>query len=481
MGGKDSGVSSSSSTLWLEAAYFNPSATRKTAFQHNIHSDSSYRFERGADPAQVLQAQALATALLIEFAGATPTQIIQANRQIDTIHLAELNHAQALTTLNIPDTTTADLHRILTHLNLVLKNQDALTSLWEIPSYRADLRRHADLVEEIARIYGLDAVAPSFISTYSPTSSADAIYDEQLRLRQQLAHLGLFESQNLRFVANDALNFSIEHDQPTDKAVPLKNPLSTDYAYLRPNLIAGLLANAEANVRQGTHQLRFFELGTVFETFKAGYMGNDRLSLLLSGANQTQTWQNNKPNNTSIHDLHGILCQSLRISELEWHPLPHTPFFIQRFQLKYQNKAIGWAGQIHPSQARSRDIKNPIFVAEIRYTPLQQALATPPIKYTELPKFPSVSRDVAFELPQSLTYREVRSFFTKYKEPLLVHTELFDLYTDPTGEKLALDKKSMAWQLTYRSLEKTLDSAEVDAAHQKLLTQLKATLNITIR
>ena len=185
----------------------------------------------------------------------------------------------------------------------------------------------------------------------------------------------------------------------------------------------------------------------------------------------------------SIHDLRGILeaLPGIAGQSLELVPKPLDAWLLSA-ELKRGSKTLGWIAMLHPARARDIDARHPVFVAEIAMAALQQG-AQGVAKFTELPRFPSITRDVAFELPADVPHAKIAEFFTaqQKKEALLVGAELFDVFADPTGQKLASDRKSVAWSLTYRSPERTLETKEVDEVHARVLQALVGTLPASIR
>jgi phenylalanyl-tRNA synthetase beta chain len=165
---------------------------------------------------------------------------------------------------------------------------------------------------------------------------------------------------------------------------------------------------------------------------------------------------------------------------VETKTLKDNDTFLLHSELKSGNRVLGWIAQLHPARARLIDARQPVYVVELLLSALRQG-STGPAKFTELPRFPAMSRDVAFELPAEVPHAKVAAFFAGLKEPLLISTELFDVFTDATGTKLAADRKSTAWTLTYRASDKTLETAEVDATHSRILAALEKALPVVVR
>ncbi|GEP41320.1 phenylalanine--tRNA ligase subunit beta [Brevifollis gellanilyticus] len=480
MGGEETGVVEGSTNILLEAAYFAPSTVRRTARRLNLHSDSSYRFERGIDPQQVHGGSDLATKLILEIAGGTAEAEIRVAGEAPTlVNDVVLDEVRAHKLLGISELKTEEAHDILSKLGLIKKSGDAAASTWSIPSYRLDLLRSVDLVEEIARVIGLDRVPAKFTAAFAQGDGTDKIYDHAMQLRQALANRGFNEAQTLRLIATGQTNDALGN--PTGGLAALKNPLSEDHTTLRPSIVPGLLASAALNVRQGADRLRLFEIGRVFLKMPNGMVREEeRLAILLSGPVAPSTWHAREPKAADIFDLRGLVESLPGVSSVEIKPLKDNGTFLLHSELKAGNRVLGWIAQVHPARARALDARTPVYVVELLLSALRQGSAGP-AKFTDLPRFPSITRDVAFELSTDVSNAKVTAFFGSVKEPLLISTALFDVFADPSGTKLPKDRKSLAWTLTYRASDKTLETAEVDAAHSRIVAALEKALPVVVR
>jgi len=482
MGGEETGVTEGTVNMVLEAAYFTPSGIRRTSRRLGIHSDSSYRFERGMDPQQVQGASDLAVKLILELAGGQVEETLAvAGAAPALVQDVTLDEERAHRLLGIPDLKTEEAHGILTKLGLIQKGSDAAKTVWTIPSYRLDLIRSVDLVEEVARVVGLERVPSRSIAVMASGDATDRQYDHVMQLRQALANRGFNEAQTLRLISTAQISDSLGNANPAAVSVALKNPLSEDLTTLRPSLIPGLLTTAELNIRQGAQRLRFFEAGRVFLKLPNGQTREeDRLAILLSGPVAPGSWHGREPQASDVFDLRGIVESLPGVTSLDVKPLTDNGAFLLHHELKAGNRVLGWIAQLHPARARQLDARSPVYVVELLLSALRQG-SSGPAKFEDLPRYPAMTRDVAFELPANVANTKVSAFFTGLKEPLLVKADLFDVFTDATGTKLAADRKSVAWTLTYRAPDKTLETPEVDAVHQRVLAALEKALPATIR
>lgn len=484
IGGEDSGVTETTTDVILEAAYFTPSFIRRSSRRTALSSDSSYRFERGSDPQAVLNAAALAAKFIVEIADGTiegPTAVAGEAPVLMrpvTLDVAKLDQLMGGSiTLNAAKD-------ILTKLGLTEGSNDS----WEIPSHRLDLQRHIDLVEEIARVHGLDNVESRFVGAFVDESAVDKAYDYQLALKHQLAAIGFYETQTIKLIAEHSNDNMVAQMCDALPQRPLMDgdlvkvalPLSEEHAVMRPSLVPGLVVVAARNIRQGRKSLRFFEMGKQFRNAgKAKDLEAESLSFLVSGTDAPLNWANKEPKISDLYDLKAVIDAILPKAKIQLKERKHEGFILVADVLA-DGKPIGAFAQLTPARCRAIDANNPVYVAELDLAQLQQ-LATAIEKVDELPQFPDSSRDAAMEAPLTLENAAIEAAIKKHNESLLVDYHCFDVFTDPTGEKIAVDKKSVAYSFTYRSPDKTLKAKEVDKAHQALLDFLAKSTTVTFR
>lgn len=476
MGGLDSGVTESTTSIILESAYFTPSGIRRTSRRTALSSDSSYRYERGIDPQGVIPAAALAISLL---ESRSPNGCItRAAGQIPaapTPVSLDLNRLHHLLGNSI---STEAAEEILTRLGLT-KLADGK---WQIPSFREDLTRHIDLAEEITRVHGLDNVPSRFRATLVPTSDIDAAYDADMILRRRLAALGLFECQTIKLIADSQLpdSFTLRPMQDGD-LIRVKSPLSEDHAIMRPSIVPGLVASAERNARQQAKSIRLFEMGRVFRNAGGGKaldQESDSLAILITGNAQPSSWSN-KDRAADLYDVKGILSALLPNQTISLKAKDREGFALGA-EIKAGDQTIGVFARLLPARERALDFSAPVFIAELDLAKLRKLISTKS-QVEDLPQFPGSSRDAAMELPLSTPNAEIESLLEKAKEPLLVSYECFDLFTDPSGQKIAADRKSIAYRFHYRAPDRTLKANEVDAAHEGILKLLKSINGLEFR
>ncbi len=478
MGGLTSGVTETTTDILLESAYFTPQGIRRTSRRTALSSDSSYRFERGVDPQGVLTASDFAVKLILETAGGTAEASTQVAGEAPVLtHPVALDAAKLDQLMGGSISLTA-AEEILTRLGLT-KLADGR---WSVPSFRADLQRHIDLVEEIARVHGLANVPSRFLGAFVPASAIDAAYDADMVLRRRLAALGVYECQTIKLIADHQLADALPLRPLQDgDIIRVKLPLSEDHAVMRPSLVPGLVASAARNVRQQAKSLRFFEMGRAFRNAgggKAKDQESETLAILLSGGTTPAAW-NQADRQADLYDIKGLINALVPNKTIRFSPREREGFTLG-CDIKADDQIIGVFARLKPSRERELDFTAPVFVAELDLTKLRKLLTG--IEHVEdLPQFPGSSRDAAMELPVTLPNAEIEAVLAKCNEPLLITFECFDVFTDPTGEKLPTDRKSVAYRFQYRDSGRTLKAEEVDAAHQKVLEALTQKLGVKFR
>ncbi|MFV1994712.1 MAG: phenylalanine--tRNA ligase subunit beta [Verrucomicrobiales bacterium] len=482
IGGELSGVTESTTEIILESAYFTPPCIRRTSRRLNLSTDSSYRFERGVDPAGVLAASALATRLIVELAGGEPQQkTLTAGTLPRSGSEIEFDPERARALLGAP-IEDAEMHGILEKLGLTRISTNAGRSSWAVPSRRLDLHRHIDLVEEIARVAGLDRIPSSHGAYIADLSRIDEFYDFLGELCARLSGVGFFECKTLKLTSDKRLEDHLLATAGEGEPLRLKNPLSDEHTLLRPTLLPSLLEVAERNVHQGARSLRLFEAGTVFHRAKDGKSTTEaqHLGLLLGGEAAPRSWQDASPRSADIFELLGIIRLLLAGATPSIEPLEEASPLALSARVLVGGNEIGRCGQLAPARARAINFDSPVLVAELDLEALFE-ISRVPARYRELDRFPAVTRDIAMEIPADFPNKNVETFFSSRQEPLLVSAELFDVFRDESGAKLAADKKSLAYSLTYRDKNATLTAGNVDDAHAKILEALASELPVQIR
>lgn len=478
MGGEPTGVTESTTDILLESAYFERGVVRASGRSLGLSSDSSYRFERGVNPAGIEHAAARAARLIVELAGGEVVGgVCRAGsipqRQISTLSLRDAK-TRSVMGYEISRDRACE---ILKAFGLEMTGSDAATTAWSIPSWRGDLEREIDLIEEIARVEGLDNVPVSRASLFTPTTKTDRSYDFRIGLARYLAGAGFYEARTLTLVSEAML----EDDIFADGGEPLRvrNPLGEDNAALRPSLLPGLIQCAARNVRHGARAVRLFEIGRVFHACEeAGEEEKMRLAMVATGAAIQPHWSSRLERSFDIFDLKGAF-ESLPAAAFRVVPCKQGKAVLAG-RIEALGIPVGFLGQVAPSRARALDIDAPLLVAEIDLEILEPILQKPR-RYRDIARFPSISRDIALIVNESTCHDDILNAIHMANEPLLTGVSVFDVFSDTEGKKVPLGKKSVAYSLTFSSAERTLNSEEVNEAQQRIKACLKTCLGASLR
>jgi phenylalanyl-tRNA synthetase beta chain len=486
MGGEETGVTEATRNILLESAYFLPASIRRTARNLNLPSDASYRFERGVDPRMILPASQRATDLIREIAQGNPAKETAAAGELPAnppdVTLSYKKCDQVLGLAIKPKTIDEILERFGLSKGTCLSTATARRAsksknkngeaTFKIPSYRRDLRRDVDLIEEVVRAYGVEKIPGTDRSRFTPASVADKSHDLETALRSELVARGLAEVRTSKLISRHSIAAS-------ENAIAVRNPLSEDHVALRPSLLAGLLEVLDRNVRAGTERVAIFELGRVFipPTGKE----ERRLGILLWGrATSAPHWRAQTNRSLDFFDLRGAI-ESLPIGTLSFRGADQSDFALAT-EILSGGQIIGSAGQLSAGRASGIDARGPIVFAELHLDFVLEA-QKPGKRFRDIEKFPAVTRDIAMIVPEQVTHAEILHTIEEPKEPLLESVQLFDLFESDqitvTGRGPA--GKSLAYSLTYRGKNRTLTNEEVTVAHARIRERLQRELGVTLR
>jgi phenylalanyl-tRNA synthetase beta chain len=466
MGGEETGVTDSTKNILLEAAYFLPGSIRRTARELNLQSDASYRFERGVDPDMILRASQRAAELMAEIAGGTPAKEIHVAGELppDPADVS-LSYEKCSRVIGIAiEPNTVD--EILTRFGLRKSAGTNESAIWKIPSYRRDLQRDVDLIEEVLRAYGIDKIPGRTRGHFMATSAADRSHDvETLLLRHRLTGSGLSEVRTSKLISRSAM--------ASDKAVELRNPLSEDHVALRPNLISGLLDVLERNIRAGAESVSIFEIGRVF--IPPSGKEERHLGILLSGNIATASdWRSQIRRSPDLFDLKGALESVVPNVSFRAGKFPDFALAVEAWS---GDQRVGFGGQLLAGKSSP---SNSVLVAELNADFLLDKGGSAK-RFRELDRYPAITRDIAMIVPEKLTHVEVLRAIQEPAEPLLESVQLFDLFEIEKGVTATASGKSLAYRLTYRAKNRTLTNEEVTTVHAKIRERLKRELGATLR
>ncbi len=483
MGGENSEVSDSTRDILLESACFNPLSIRRTARQLNLGTEASYRFERGVDPEVAPIAMERAVQLLVELTGAEVVpngyDCVAGIKPPETITL-RVSRTNDLLGLQLDATEVA---RCLESIELTVSRADADTLLVTPPSFRIDLEREVDLIEEVARLQGYDEIPITM--PIVPMS-----FPEQqpgLELRKKLAAMlvsqGFFEAINYSFVDETYFDrLQLKSDDPVRTAVTLLNPLSEDQKIMRTMMLPSLLQNIARNTSRQNNDVKLFEIGKVFHPVADAPLPSEnvRLAGVISGSRHPGASLLHFGNTqVDIYDCKGMveaILQEVRLTKavsVEFKNESTTaPGYIQPDSYviyRAGETLLGYIGQIDTEVLKSFGVKQDVFFFDLDLDLITKREPTPK-SFKQLPKFPAVNRDIALIVPEAVASGELLTAVLHADEALVESADIFDVYR---GDAIGSGLKSVALSLTYRSVEQTLDDKTVNKVHQRLIKMLE--------
>lgn len=471
IGGMKSGVTNTTTSILLESAAFDAATIAASIRFHGIYTEAGYRFERG-NRAGTLEGSARVTELLAEIGeGVASKKLFVAGQLSESLQI-ELRGEQVRQLLGAA-ISDEQIETYLKKLGLIKKE-----NAWLIPSWRPDLLRPVDLIEEVARVHGIEAIEPRCIGFAAPSSKEDQIYDQMMTLRRRLVGGGFFEARTGTLVAKEAAD---------ERAIALRNPMGEQQALLRTSLLSGLKKVLQHNLQQGATSVRLFELGKVFQR-TASVHGEESfsLALIMTGEATLQSWRNEASRALDLYDLKGMIDQlvSGKIKYQSWEGTLSSEMSLVMHILCNQQR-VGYLGLLHPAAARELMLtgqEHPVAVAELDAAALCSAMQHQSLKKGGmLPRFPAITRDLALIVDKSIEYASLESLLLSAKEELLRAVALFDIFTDPSGEKIPADKKSVALSLRFQHDERTLAAQEVNEACDRLIVLLKNSFGAEVR
>ncbi len=483
MGGGNSEISEKTVNVLIESACFQQSSIRKTSKTLGLNTDASYRFERGVDPKGTVFALKRAALLMKEVAGG---QIVDGVVDEHPIPFTEQVIALSINNTNRLLGTNLDQETMSTHLKSIdfsvkKTNEDILEVT--VPSFRVDVSRHEDIVEEVARLSGYNNIPTSFPpipAAIKPLYKQITIKD---RIKDVLIGFGFTEAINYSFVKRSAVDqLRLRPEDSRRCAVEILNPLSEDQAVMRTSLIPGLLDTMHRNISWQTKNLKFFEIGRVFFNMqKKNIQPNEieYLSCLWTGKRVENSWHGGNLD-CDFYDLKGVaegLLKALRLEGIQFTALPSENCCYHKSghaaSIYIAGELVGTIGEVHHEVLSSYNLKQTAFIMELDLDLLIKKI--PENKtYKSLPKYPSVSRDITIIIDQGIEVQSVLKTLEKMNEKILENVELFDVYV---GENIPEKKKSLSLRLTYRSTERTLEDDTVNIIHSKISSMLIKAFN----
>ena len=487
-GGLESGVSAATTSIFLESAYFDSVSVRKTARRHGLNTDASFRFERGTDPNNTIYAMKRAALLIKEIAGGSiSSEVIDIypNPVADFKVEVSVDRIERLIGKKIGKET---IKKILTALEIGIEKEDGDTLNLLVPPYRVDVKREADIVEEVLRIYGFNNVeVPGKVNA----SLSYAPKPDEHKLKNTIADLLSYAGFNE--ILNNSLTKASYYENleslKMENTVRIFNPLSSDLNAMRQSLLFGGLECIAYNINRRNADLKFYEFGKSYQHFVNpenenpvdNYFEKEHLGVFMCGNKTAANW-NLKEEPTNFFHLKafaenvlkrlGFKIDKLRINEIE------NDQFTEGLSYGVKKKVLVEVGMVSGKILKEMDIDVPVYYADFDWEMLINEAAKNKVAYTTIPKYPAVKRDLALLIDKATCFAEIKTIAFNCEKNLLKSVSLFDIYE---GEKLGADKKSYAVSFILQDTEKTLEDKQIDKIMQKLIKSYEKQLGAQIR
>ncbi len=477
-GGINSGVTSNTKNIFLESAYFSPDYVRKTAQHHQLKTDASFRFERGTDPEITIYALKRAALLIKELAGA---QISSRIIDLYPTHIENFNvlvkykNIDRLIGKSLPKDK---IHSILESLDIAIQDKTEVGFTAIVPTYRVDVLREADVIEEILRIYGFNNIDLSenmgtdYLAEF-PVIDKDKL---QVKVTDTLASKGYYE-----VITNSLTKPTYsESDSSIDEKnnVVILNKLSEDLGVMRQSMLYSLMEVAAHNINRKQTDLKLFEFGKTYSHSGEKYKESPRLSILISGNIKGEHWSS-KTRKVEFYDLSGavkLVIGKLTRMELSSKVIQADPYDYA-LSLEANGKVIATIGKVSATVCRKIGLKQEIFYADIDWNLLLK-LTNNNIVFEEVSKFPEVKRDLSLVIDKGITFDQIQTLANSLERKYLKAINVFDVYE---GEKIDAGKKAYAMSFTLQDKEKTLTDKVIDKTMSKLMTSFENDLGAIIR
>lgn len=489
-GGLKSGVTESTTDVFLECAYFNPTWVRKTARRHGLSTDSSFRFERGVDPNDTLYVLKRAALLIQEIAGGSfvgEIQDVYPNKIENPIVELSYTKVNSLIGKNIDKETVKS---ILTSLEIEIKEESDDKLILSIPTYRVDVLRDVDVIEDILRIYGYNniEIGESLKSNLSYQTATDKGYDLQNLTSEQLTGDGFYEIMN-NSLTKEAYYTDLA-TYPASQSVHLLNPLSNDLNVMRQTLLFGGLESIAYNRNRKSNDLKLYEFGNCYyfdaekkdaEKPLKEYSEEFHLGLWLCGDTAGSSWARSTEK-TSIYQLKAyveniLLRLGLAQGQYEYEQVSNDIYSVALI-IKTRSRVLGSLGIVAKKLLKQTDINTEVYFAELNWDALMKETKKHKVTFAEISKYPQVKRDLALLLDKNILFEQIEKIAYKSEKKLLKEVNLFDVYE---GKNLPEGKKSYAVNFVIQDDEKTLTDKQIDAIMQKIQKALEQELNAQLR
>lgn len=485
MGGFETEITDTTTTVVLESADFYGPCIRRTARACGLSSEASGRFERGVDSETTIKALDRAAQLLQEMGACTVCEGI-----VDVYPNPKQANYVTFTPEQINNHLGTNIAKdvmlnIITSVGFDVTKDENDEITVKVPSWRNDVTCMADISEEIARLHGFDKIKstlPNGVSMQGTQSAKQTFID---KVKASLSSQGLYETISFALTNEETFNkLNIPQDSPLRKAVPIMNPLSDEYPLVRTTLLSSIFDNLARNLARKNDDVALFEVGSVFfpKALPVTELPDEvvKIAGAITGRRNAQGW-NQTNDMVDFYDAKGIieeLLANLRVTRYTVETGTHYAMHPGKTALfKKGRDVIATVGEVHPAVLSAYGITKPVYIFELDATIVMKYMAKD-LKYKALPKYPATSRDLAMLVDVDVNAADIEKAMTKAAGQNLTQITLFDVYT---GKQVEEDKKSLAFSLTFQSNDKTLTDAEIDPAIEKIVAKLQKDFNANLR
>jgi phenylalanyl-tRNA synthetase beta chain len=477
-GGADSGVTETTTNIFLESAYFNPVSIRKTAKRHTLSTDASFRFERGIDPQITDYALKRAALLIQEVAGGEITSDLI---DIYPKKIEDFNVFLSFEKVNKligEELKKETIKNILASLDIKINSiSDAGLGL-NIPPYRVDVQREVDVIEEILRVFGYNNIKiPNKINASVSNSSRTEEFKVQNIIANQLCSLGFNEMMANSLTTSNYIAYS--EQILSEETVTMLNPLSSDLSVMRQSMLFSALESVSYNGNRRNSDLKLFEFGKTYHNIEGKYSEKKHLTITMSGNATSENWNvAQKPSDFFLFKgyITAILSKLNIETKVKTVPVTHD-IFAEGMGFAIGNEVIAEFGTIKKSVLKHFDIKQDVFFGDVNWDAIQKYVSNK-IKLVDIPKFPEVRRDLALLVNQSVTFEQLYHAAKQTEKSLLKNINLFDVYE---GKNLPEGKKSYALSFVLQDTSNTLTDVQIDKIMNKLQSNFETKFEAVLR
>ncbi|WP_075340855.1 phenylalanine--tRNA ligase subunit beta [Tenacibaculum agarivorans] len=476
-GGLKSGVTENTTTIFLESAYFNPVSVRKTAKRHGLNTDASFRFERGIDINQTKYALKRAALLIEEYAGGKMSSDIMdffPEKVKDFEVFLSFENVYRLIGQEIPKET---IKKILASLEIKINSVTEAGLGLVIPSYRVDVQREADIIEEILRVYGYNNIEFSHKLNTSISFDSDIQVKVENLAANQLISLGFNETMANSLTKADYI--ALSEDLNENFNVEMLNPLSNDLKVMRQSLLFSGLESIAYNINRKNSALKFFEFGKTYHKYENGYQEDKHLTLFVTGNRNKESWKVASQTSDFFY-LKGVvssILERLGVTKLKSSPIK-SDVFSEGITLSLGKTKLVDLGVVKRAITKEFSIKQEVLFADFKWDAISGLIGKKNIKVADLPKFPAVKRDLALLLDNKVEFKEIYNLAFQAERKLLKDVDLFDVYE---GKNLPEGKKSYAVSFVLQDENKTLNDKQIDKIMQKLQQTFEKNVGAELR